>query len=256
MQTEQSLRALHSREREGCIPELTPSPTPAVPLAAPTDGALEALRAQLTGALTTHDLSSADRLLAELLAVAPLEQIILKVIRPTLNDIGEGWARGDVTVATEHLATQFLHHHLTIWLVTGPPAHALRPIVLACAPGEWHEGSLLMLGVLLCRRRWPVAYLGQAVPLADLARFVQDMRPPAVVLVAMTEGPARELTGLDEWVSDAFSRGRPAVAFGGLAFNLKPELRATVPGTFLGETIEQGLESLERLLMEATALPL
>ncbi len=59
--------------------------------------------------------------------------------------------------------------------------------MLACGPGEWHEISLLMLGVLLRRRRWPVAYLGQAVPLPDLVKFTREIKPAVVVLVAMTE---------------------------------------------------------------------
>ena len=51
-----------------------------------------------------------------------------------------------------------------------------------------------MLGVLLRRQGWPVAYLGQNVPFADLAAFLEQVRPAALVLVGMLEEPAR-LTG-------------------------------------------------------------
>lgn len=256
MQTSQAIRALRSREREGRIPELAPASIPAPLQPAGEGSALTAFQVRLTEALLGHDLQTADRVLSEILAVSSLEDIILNVIRPTLAELGQGWADGEVTVATEHLATQFLRHHLMMWMVTGPPAHPIRPIVLACAPGEWHEVSLLMLGVLLRRRRWPVAYLGQSVPLEDLARFVEDMRPPAIALVAMTEEPARELLKLKDYMPDAIKSGRPAITYGGFIYNEEPELQDAMPGMFLGETLQEGVTSLERVLLDTMALSL
>jgi hypothetical protein len=36
-------------------------------------------------------------------------------------------------------------------------------------------------------------------------------------------------------------RPRPKLGFGGRVFNLKPALRETTPGIFLGETLAEGL---------------
>jgi hypothetical protein len=83
------------------------------------------------------------------------------VIGPTFHDIGEAWSAGQIDVATEHFATNHLRHHLLLWMRMGPPAYHVNPVVLACAPGELHEGSLLMLAVLLQRLRWPVIYLAR-----------------------------------------------------------------------------------------------
>ena len=74
-----------------------------------------------------------------------------------------------------------------MWLVTGPPVRRTNPVVLACASVEWHDGSLLRLGVLLRRRGWPEKYLGQDIPFADLAAFVERIHPEALVLVEMLE---------------------------------------------------------------------
>ena len=146
----------------------------------------------------------------------------------------------------EHLASNYLRQRLLMWLVTGPPARQTNPIVLACAPGEWHEGSLLMLGVLLRRRGWPVAYLGQDVPFADLAVFVEQIQPAALVLVGMLEESARLLAGWPQWIKQ--TAGRPLVAFAGRAFVLQPELQEQVPGLYLGDTIQAGLARLEEQL--------
>lgn len=254
MQTSQAIRALRNRERQGRIPELAP----AIQAPAPrTDGkTLDEFERRLTTALEQHDLTAAEQVLGEVLAVYPMENLILDVIRPSLVHIGEDWVQGRINVATEHLASQFLRQRLTMWMVTGPPAHPVRPIVLACAPDEWHEVGLLMLGVLLRRRRWPVAYLGQSVPLPDLAKFVHDIRPPVVVLVAMTEQPAQELLDLPTWLPEASETGRPVVAYGGRAYTVDPSLKEQTMGHFLGDSLSDGVDSVERLLREVTPLAL
>jgi DNA-binding transcriptional MerR regulator len=256
MQTSQAIRALHSRERQGRIPELgalapTPAPQPAL-----AGSSLEAFRKRFTQALENSELDRADQVLGEIMAIYPLENVLIEVIAPSLAEIGEAWRNGRINVATEHLASAFLRQRLTMWLVTGPPTHPIRPIVLACAPNEWHEIGLLMLGVLLRRRRWPVAYLGQSVPLPDLAKFVRDIRPPIVVLVAMTDETGQALLNLPEWLPEIHQSGRPMVAFGGRSFTLNADLREQMPGIYLGDTLLEGVDVVERLLRETTALTL
>lgn len=135
------------------------------------------MRKKLTEALLNHDLNRAHQLLNDMLALQSPETLTLDVIGPTFAEIGEMWEKGQITVATEHLASNYLCHRLLMWMVSGPPPKPVAPIVLACAPDEWHEGSLLMLGVLLRRKGWPIAYLGQNVPFPDLASFIRFNRP-------------------------------------------------------------------------------
>ena len=202
--------------------------------------------AQLIEALFQHDLVRADRLMGEMLAFYSPEEITLNVIGPVLSELGDAWAEGHISVSDEHLASNFLRHRLLMWMVAGPRPRETNPIVLACAPEEWHEGSLLMLGVLLRRQGWPVAYLGQNVPFADLATFVEQVRPGAVVLVGMRTESARRLAEWPKWIKQ--TAGRPLIAFGGRAFAIHPELKDLVPGTYLGDTIQAGLTKLEEML--------
>jgi methanogenic corrinoid protein MtbC1 len=165
-----------------------------------------------------------------------------------LARIGHAWSEGELGVATEHLATGWLRQRLLLWMLTAPPPRPGPTVVLACAPGEWHEGSLLVLGALLRRRLRPIAYLGQSVPIEELADFVRRRRPGVVVLVAMQADTAAALAGWPDWLPEAAGSGRPVVGFGGRVFTEQPEWRQRVPGVFLGSTIEEGLASIERLL--------
>ncbi len=253
LQAGQAVRALQHVQEEGRFPEVPVVSSLATQREA-SEPSLDVFRQNLTAALLAHDTTRADQLLAEATAVHSLDNIILNSIVSTLFDIGQGWMDGRVDVATEHLATNYVRHRLVMWTMTGPPTFPIRPSVLACAPDELHEGSLLILGVLLRRRRWPVAYLGQTVPLADVAQLVQDVRPPAIVFVAMTEKTAEALSEWPRYLPGVREAKRPIVAFGGRIFTEQPEWRDRVPGTFLGATLQEGVDKLESLLRDATSL--
>ena len=239
----QAVAAVQKMDAEGRLPTALPTEPPRTmePSQMPP-----LQHAQLMDALLSHDLGRADQWMGEMLAFYSPEQLTLEVIGPALNEIGEGWEQGRVSVATEHLASNYLRHRLLMWMVTGPVPRDVNPIVLACAPGEWHDGSLLMLGVLLRLHGWPVAYLGQNVPFDDLAAFVKQVRPPAVVLVAMLEEAARSLAEWPQWIK--LVNGKPQVTFGGRAFVVRPELQGLVRGTYLGDSLQAGMARLEEIL--------
>jgi Rad3-related DNA helicase len=46
------------------------------------------------------------------------------------------------------------------------------------------------------------------------------------------------------------------VAFGGRSFTLNDDLREQMPGVYLGGTLSEGVDVVERLLRETTALTL
>jgi MerR family transcriptional regulator, light-induced transcriptional regulator len=204
----------------------------------------------LLNALTHHDLFLADQLLGEMLAFYSAENMTLNIIGPTLSAIGEAWERGNISVATEHFASNYLRHRLLMWMVTGPSPKPVSPIVLACAPGERHEGSLLMMGVLLRRQGWPIAYLGQDVPFHDLALFIDNIHPQAVVLVAMGKKTGNALIEWPESISQI--GGKPIITFGGRAFVVQPELKRKVAGTYLGDTIKDGMTNLVSIIQQAS----
>lgn len=243
LQTRQAIQAAQRLENQG---RLSFGPVPESSQAAAEQPLPPLGREHLLEALLHHDLEGADRIMGEMLAFYTPEDMTLQVIGPTMADIGEAWASGQITVADEHLATGYLRHRLLMWMVTGPRPYPINPTVLACAPGEWHEGSLLMLGVLLRRQGWPVAYLGQSQPLSDLAAFTQVIHPPAIVLVAMSEETVQALSAWPKHLAQA--AGNPMVGFGGRVFLGNPDLQRSVPGTYLGSSLQEGLSQLTAFL--------
>lgn len=262
MQTAQSINALRHQEATGHLVLTANEIFPTQPIVTEKytprkEGGyeegrnyMEVFRERLTEALIDRNLDKAEDILGEALAVSTPEETILKVIAPNIADIGTFWEQGEVNVATEHLATNFLRQRLLSWMISGPPPRTTKPIVMACAPDEWHEGSLLILGSLLRRRRWPISYLGQALPLPDLAAYVEQIQPNLVVLVAMTEKTAANLNEWTQYLPRAAETNHPVIGYGGRVFIHQPEWRLRVPGIYLGNSFEDGINTIERLLLQ------
>jgi DNA-binding transcriptional MerR regulator len=251
MQTAQAIHALRRQEKSGNLALVEQLPSGSDERSNAAAPHLQTFTEQLFHAFEQRDLTAADSLLGEILALTSPEVMIFDVIGPTIARIGTAWENGNMSVATEHLATNYLRQRLLMWMVSGPPPKAINPIVLACAPNEWHEGSLLILGALLRRRRWPVAYLGQAVPLPDLAGYVHDLQPSMIVAIAMTEETASELAQWPHWLPESAQGGKPIFAYGGRIFTTQPEWRMRMAGQYLGDDFRAGIAAIERLLPQS-----
>jgi len=245
MQISQAIKALHHTEQEG-----RSVGTHITPLTSPIENAenFSAFHDRLLNALLNHNTTSADRIIAETLTVYSLEHIILHIISPIMNEIGSLWERDEIDIATEHVITNYLRHRLLQWLRIAPPQYNVNQVILACAPGELHEGSLLMLGVLLSRLRWPVSYLGQSIALSGFNTFIGEVNPSIIVFVAMTEESAQELADWPNLLPKIYKSNRPLICFGGRVFTEQPDYIDRVAGTFLGQTMEEGISTLDKIL--------
>jgi DNA-binding transcriptional MerR regulator len=122
-----------------------------------------------------------DRLLSDFSVATTLRDVVL----PYLHELGERWERGDVTIAQEHFATNVIRGRLA-GLARGWGSARGPLALLACPPGELHELSLMMFGIVLNRNGWRVEYLGANTPIAELVHAVGRSHPELVVVAATT----------------------------------------------------------------------
>lgn len=213
--------------------------------------AIERLYKELVLALTTFDAAGADVSLGKAFGFYPFEEVMIGAIQPAMVEIGERWHRGEINVATEHFASEFVRRKLAGLLNIFLDGTQHATIVVGCAPGELHELGALMIALVLARRGWNVMYLGAQVPLADLVAAVRILKPALVCLSASTIEATMRLgeTG------HALLSAAPDVRFGygGRAFNLHPELRATMPGTFLGQDARELADTLVDMFRRSPA---
>lgn len=209
---------------------------------------LSSFKLQLVDALINKKLSMANDILGNALTVYTPEEIIINIIAPATAEIGKKWEKNQISISVEHLVTNYLRQRLMMWMLSSPPSRLMKPVLLACAPQEWHEGSLLILGTLLRRKRIPIVYLGQSVPLADLSLFISDINPSFVVLVAMGEDSARALSELPKYFPNINQSDKLTIGYGGHIFVAKPEFRLIVPAVYLGDTFAKGINNIEQII--------
>lgn len=126
-----------------------------------------AVRHALYEAAAQADVDTLHALLDQTFTLFPLEQALTRIVEPLLQQVGEAWASGELSVAQEHLVSAAIRARLER-LLADARGEVRGVAVLACVPGELHELGLLMFGALLRADGWQVAYLGADAPLDDV----------------------------------------------------------------------------------------
>jgi DNA-binding transcriptional MerR regulator len=235
---------LQALRQAGTWPEAAPTP-PAAP-AQPTGTPPASYGERLYAALTALDEALAGAILLEANSLFDLSAVCLDIIQPCLVAIGEAWYRGQIRIATEHFASQYLRGRLLAMFQSLPLRPRAPRILVGCAPGEFHEIGGLMLALFLRRDGYRVDFLGADLHLGDLYEFARVERPALICLSANSEATARELRTVQARL--AGMRPRPRFGFGGRIFNADPKLRASMPGLFLGENAATAREQVRQLL--------
>jgi MerR family transcriptional regulator, light-induced transcriptional regulator len=152
---------------------------------APSASGLDDLHRELEVALLAFDEPRAQAIIDSLLAAATLDTVLSKVLVPYLHDLGEGWERGEVSIAQEHFASSVLRGRL-LGLARGWDRGLGPRVLLACAPGEQHDLGLICFGLVLRERGWRIGYLGADTPIDSVVSAALAFAPGFVVLSAVT----------------------------------------------------------------------
>jgi DNA-binding transcriptional MerR regulator len=153
-----------------------------------------ALGERLARALDDYDDARAHALLDRLLGSHPLESVLRDAILPYLHELGERWARAEVSVAQEHFASALLRGRL-LALARGW-GRGLGPLaLLACVPGDQHDLGLICFGLALRTHGWRITYLGADTPLPTLIEAAELLQPALVVVSAAIPELAQAAAG-------------------------------------------------------------
>jgi excisionase family DNA binding protein len=133
-----------------------------------------------------------------------------------LEELGQRWERGQISVLEEHLASERLARAL-LWCENGLPTPSDGPIcLLATAEGDDHTLGL-SLAELCCREAgWSVRWAGRRTPLAEVATAIGSGEVQMVALSASRASTDAELLRRNyETVAAAARPADVAVVLGG-----------------------------------------
>jgi MerR family transcriptional regulator, light-induced transcriptional regulator len=196
------------------------------------------LAEQLASSLEAFDDDRAHELLDRLFGLHGLERAIRDALMPYLRQLGERWARRQVSVAQEHFASRLIEGRL-LALARGWNKGPGRRAVLACPPGEQHTLALVSFGLILRSRGWRNIYLGAETPPSTVQMAADTVAADVVVMSAVSADRfapiARDLRAL--------AHRRPLVLAGSGA---TPELAAELDVQCLHEDPATAAEALSR----------
>ncbi|MCG3167600.1 MAG: HTH-type transcriptional repressor CarH [Bacteroidia bacterium] len=111
------------------------------------------------------------------------EDAMLHVVYPFFDKVGILWQTGNVTPAQEHFVSNLIRQKLIV-AIDGLPKNTTsesKSFLLFLPEGELHEIGILFTNYILRKNGHRVIYLGQSLPLEDLARVVRTRKPDFLV---------------------------------------------------------------------------
>lgn len=224
-------------------PSATPARTPG--------NSIEILRQQWLAGCLDYDAIRAEEALDQAFALYPVEIACSAILQQGLKTIGEQWYLGKVSVQQEHFASALAICRLETLLNAVPQPTRNQTVLIGCPAGELHTFPALLLSLLLKRTGLKVIYLGADIPLEQMDVTVETIHPALVVMAAQQLTTAASLA---EAALVLRERGIP-LAYGGLIFNLVPELRERIPATFLEESLEKAVGKINQLFLSHNTNP-
>ena len=199
-------------------------------------------------ALITADRKACTDLAARsVTSAAGLGDFYLNVVQPAMYTVGSMWENGEISVATEHLASALVNRMMSmqyIELMQSPAAEKGRVVVTA-APNEFHEIGATRVANALEAEGWEVSYLGANTPSGDLLAFVSSGN---IDILAISASLPFNLGGIGSVIKQIRSwpvNAQPKIMLGGLVFLDHPELAEKLGADATAKDCKQAVELAE-----------
>lgn len=162
---------------------------------------------------------AAELLINSFLHDRSLPALFDEVLASAMLEIGDMWARGDLTVTQEHVATRTafaaihkLRNSLEVPIMNGR-------IAMCCAiEGDLHELPIYLAQLIMENKGWEVINFGANTPVYGLAEEISDHPPNLVCISATMINDPERLVREYRAVREKTSRLKVPVILGGKAF--------------------------------------
>lgn len=152
--------------------------------------------ARIVDAVRRFDPSALELSVQRSMLLGSARTIFDRVFAPALRYIGDEWHAGRLSVAQEHLASEYLGNATRELLRLVQPTAPLRQVVLACVAGEFHVMPLYGTALHFVQWGYRVVILGVDTPPEALADAVESLEPHCVGLSATQLQPVDRFSDL------------------------------------------------------------
>lgn len=207
----------------------------------------EQIREAYVAACQAFDEQQAQAVLDQAFARWHPQLVVTEILLKSTARMGQLWRDQELTVQQEHFATTITMRYIERLIAASPPPVRRDRILVACAPGDYHSLSTLVVSYFLRQHGFPVIHLGANVPAAEMNETLAAIRPKLLILSAQRLNSVAQLPTIAQF---AANHG-VLFGFGGAVFNQIPALQAHLPGHFLGNSLDSLADRVTHLIDEA-----
>lgn len=154
-----------------------------------------------------------------------LTQAAVKLVQPTLYQVGNLWQNNQVTVSQEHLATAICQNVLAhAYMHASFSPSVGKTAMFACVEGNHHSLGLRILADGFETEGWDVLCLGANLPMTDLVREVDARRPCLLALSISLPNHISTARLTIELLHAEMGSACPEIWVGGLASIYTPKI--------------------------------
>ena len=146
---------------------------------------IKKLQKDIFNSLTKGDLDKTIEIFEIYNKNFPIEHFYDNVLKPAMYKVGDMWATNELSVATEHVASN-IAHELVSNIIQRTSKMDHKGKILVCTPsGEEHSLGCRLIESFLQNKGFRVYNLAPSAPAESLITFIQDHNPD-VVLISIT----------------------------------------------------------------------
>lgn len=189
------------------------------------------------------------------LGIDPID-LLLGVVQPVLQQIGQRWNRSEITVAEEHRITALCAAVIESIASKDPNVLSLRSaprpdVLLVAAEGNFHTVGVQLVEVLLLRARVSVYTVYPGIPTDEIVRLAHMLSPKVIAISIALPTQLSSAMSVAKTIAAWPENERPLLALGGRAILDAPITQDA--GLFLCQDTHALLALLGR--GQATAAP-
>ncbi len=158
---------------------------------------------ELEYGLLNFDEAKANRVLNEAFSLFSIEVVMISIITEVLKRVGNKWESGEITVAHEHYASQYLRTRIGMIFHQIHVDGIMPKIVAVCGPEEKHELGLLIFTLYLRKKGYDVIYLGTGIPKVDIEVVLNQVQPQFLAFSCTLE---KNMRGTLSFIQDLSSK--------------------------------------------------
>lgn len=170
------------------------------------------------------------------------------VIRPTLYEIGDLWAQGEISVGQEHLATAITQRVMAHYYpqILEQPRQKGR-VVVTSSPGELHEIGGRILADLLELHGWDTYYTGANTPSESVVTLLNQHQACCLCISTTLAASLPSVSALISEVRAAQLNPAPKILVGGQAYLSAPDIWKQVGADWFAGSASEGIAYIETI---------